>query len=117
MSTLVLTEGPNWSLNVLSKSGLGTTGVASSPGSAEASREGAELTLDDVAPEPCFLRFRAAGTKAVLSFLKSRSWGSADTVAALETDALLGIEGAWLALGLAGKDGWGGGRVRAARCA
>ena len=79
------------------------------------SKTGAALTVFAVEAAP-FLRLRAAGMNAVFSFLKSRSSGSADTMASLEIGAL----------GLLGNDGCAGGSVegpgegpggREARCA
>jgi len=74
---------------VPTRSGLTGPKGASSAVSLDAS-DGAAFTLPVVPelfelPGPAFLRFRDAGTNAVLSFLKSRSSGAADTVAAAVT--------------------------------
>lgn len=82
-----------------SRSGRGALARSSSP--ALGSSVGAAFTTFAAEAPPPFLRLSAAGTNAVLSFLKSRSSGSAETIASFEIGAL----------GLLGKEGGGGGRV------
>lgn len=71
---------------------------------AESAKDGAALTREDdvVLADPGFLRFNAEGTNAVASFFKSRSSGSANTVAAVSFASAVGPKG----LGGGREDNW-----------
>ena len=101
--------GPNLSINELTRSGR--KAGSGSEDSDSPPREGAALTLDDDIPTAGFFRLRDVGTNAVASFFRSRSCGSAETVAAV----VLRAEGKETDEGLGGSDGWGVRRLT--RCA
>jgi len=105
--------GPNWFFSALTRSGRECS-TCSPPSTVGASDpiEGAASNLEEVGGAGTFLRFTALGTKAVASFLKSRSWGAEKTVAAASSAAAVGFSGSegfggsmGLEAGFAGNDG------------
>lgn len=110
-SSFAVGMGPSFSLKVFRRSGFAGTAsfdIVSGP------RAGAAF-IRELPPVPAFLRLMAEGTNTVLSFLKSRSSGSANTVAAAATDALGGAAGG---VGRGGRFGFlGNDELEGAPCA
>ena len=97
----VPTLGPSCDLKVPRRSGRGA--AVGSESSVE-STNGAAFTFDDDVAPPPRLRFNAAGTNEVASLLKSRSSGSAETTAAVDTLVVVAIA-LGDATGFGGSDG------------